>query len=83
MTEAPPQRLRWRCRRGTLELDWLLVGFLDSHWPGLTADQRDAFERLLNSEDDQLMDWLVSGQEAPNEPSLRALVERIRQHTGL
>ncbi|MGH8753044.1 MAG: succinate dehydrogenase assembly factor 2, partial [Burkholderiales bacterium] len=26
-------RLRWNCRRGMLELDLVLTGFLDKHYP--------------------------------------------------
>lgn len=83
MREMPPQRLRWRCRRGTRELDWLLVGFLEGYWEQLTASERDAFERLLACEDDELMDWLVNGREGPDDAGLRAIAERIRYDTGL
>jgi antitoxin CptB len=70
-------RLRWRCRRGMKELDSLLSGWLDGDWPLASAEQRAAFERLLEAEDNDLWRWFT-GREAPPNPQERALVEAIR-----
>ncbi|KAF0285457.1 succinate dehydrogenase assembly factor 2 [Spiribacter sp. 1M153] len=78
-------RLRWRCRRGTTELDRLLTRFLDAPAQGydaLDAEGREAFDRLLTIEDDHLIDWLVNGQR-PSEESLVDIVNRIRHASGL
>ncbi|AGM41200.1 hypothetical protein SPISAL_05530 [Spiribacter salinus M19-40] len=78
-------RLRWRCRRGTTELDRLLTRFLEADSGGygaLDSDGRGCFERLLSCEDDQLIDWLLNGQ-PPAEDSLVDLVQRIRAASGL
>ncbi|ROR32119.1 succinate dehydrogenase assembly factor 2 [Inmirania thermothiophila] len=73
-------RLRWRCRRGMLELDELLGGFVDGGgYDALTPAQRAAFERLLATEDQRLMSWLLAG-ERPTDGELTDLVERIRAH---
>lgn len=53
-------RLVWRCRRGTKELDLILGRFLETDYVRLDADQRQAFERLLECEDDLLQDWLLT-----------------------
>ncbi|MFN3398630.1 MAG: succinate dehydrogenase assembly factor 2 [Sulfurimicrobium sp.] len=56
-------RLRWRCRRGMLELDLVLARFLEENYAGLTARQRREFESLLALEDHEL--WqLVRGEAA-------------------
>ncbi|MCW9022639.1 MAG: succinate dehydrogenase assembly factor 2, partial [Sedimenticola sp.] len=35
-SDIPPLgQLRWQCRRGMLELDYILVGFLDQHFTDL------------------------------------------------
>jgi antitoxin CptB len=73
-----PSRLRWRCRRGTQELDLILGGFLEAHYPSLDAADRAAFESLLACEDDRLQDWLLGGG-VPDPEDLRAIVERIRR----
>jgi len=72
-------RLRWRCRRGTTELERILAGFLARHGDQLSAPTLEAFERLLEHEDDQLADWLINGQGQPLDESLRELVQRIRE----
>jgi antitoxin CptB len=78
LTVGVPSRLRWRCRRGTQELDLILGGFLEAHYVGLDATERAAFEALLHCEDDRLQDWLL-GSGVPEREDLRAIVERIRR----
>ncbi len=78
-------RLRWRCRRGTTELDRLLTRFLEASEQGYTAldaDGKACFEQLLVCEDDQLIDWLLSGK-PPTEPALADITQRIRAASGL
>jgi antitoxin CptB len=62
-------RLRWQCRRGTKELDFLLNRYLEDEY--LMADQKekDLFIDLLGMEDDVLLralmrDSFVSGMDA-------------------
>lgn len=75
--EAEFRKLRWRCRRGMRELDQLLERWLDRAWRQSPIAQRDAFLRLLDSEDDKLWRWFL-GHESPDDAELTALVERIR-----
>jgi antitoxin CptB len=75
--EREMQRLRWQCRRGMLELDLLLSGFLDAAYADLTSQQRVDFVRLLGYQDQIIHDWLM-GQSVPAEAALRDLVVRIR-----
>jgi len=74
---AARKRLRWRCRRGTKELDLLLEHFLEERFEQLDASGRAAFERLLGLEDHYLQDWLIAGQ-SPTDGELRRVVELIR-----
>ena len=78
-------RLRWRCRRGTTELDRLLTRFLDAEEGGygdLDPAGRAHFDSLLDCEDDRLIDWLLNGQ-TPTEGALVDIVHRIRIASGL
>ncbi|MFA5171130.1 MAG: succinate dehydrogenase assembly factor 2 [Sulfuriferula sp.] len=52
-----PGRLRWRCRRGMLELDLVLARFLQQHCARLTAQQLAEFDVLLDLPDQDL--WLL------------------------
>lgn len=47
-------RIRWRCRRGMLELDMVLERFLERHIAELTDAQLREFEQLIRQEDQAL-----------------------------
>ena len=69
-------RLRWKCRRGTLELDLVLQRFLERDYAALDPVSKQAFETLLQSGDEEL--WaMVSGELAPL-PECQLVVERLR-----
>ena len=70
-------RLRWRCRRGMKELDVLLEGFVAAETAALADGAWPEFEDLLDTEDDQLWDWL-QGRGAPP-PDWARLVEALRR----
>lgn len=69
-------RLRWRCRRGLLELDLILERFLDTGYRFLTSEEQLIFERLLEMPDLQLLAWL-HGQEEPEDGMFRNIVKKI------
>jgi len=69
-------RLRWRCRRGMRELDALLERWLDRHFADAGVEQRAAFDRLLECEDDRLWAW-ATGRARPEDPALAALMDQI------
>ena len=75
--QADLNRLRWHCRRGMLELDLLLAGFLEERYPGVAPEQQRLFARLLDYPDQVLSDWL-SGNSVPGDAAMRALVAQIR-----
>lgn len=70
-------RLRWRCRRGMLELDLALGNFLASRYTALTDADKAAFERLLTASDSDLLNYL-QGQAEPTDQELRSIVAKIR-----
>lgn len=70
-------RLRWRCRRGTKELDVLLERFARGRLGRLAPQELDAFERLLELPDDLLLACL-SGAMDPPDPGLCAIAQAVR-----
>jgi len=76
------KRLRWRCRRGTRELDALLAGWLEQHGPSLDESQGAAFDALLDEQDPVLWDWLMGNAEPPR-ADWRTIVADIRRGVGL
>jgi len=73
---ADLDRIRWRCRRGLLELDLILARFLDARLAGLEAGQLEQFKELLEEADNDLLDMAMGRQEPP--PRLRAIVAMLR-----
>jgi len=71
-------RLRWRCRRGLLELDVVLKNFLDQGYAFLTPAEQEAFDKLLAVPDNILWAY-VQGSENPPEKELRQIVSKIRK----
>ena len=74
-------RLRWRARRGLLENDLIVTRFLDAHEVDLTDEEVDAFSRLMELGDNELMDLLLARKEPVGEvdlPHVHALLARLR-----
>lgn len=61
------ERVRWRCRRGMLELDIVLTRFVEQRYPQLDDDQRAAFDELLDLPDTELWDLVSSKREVQQE----------------
>ena len=74
---ALDRRLRWRCRRGTREMDLILGRFLESVGGDLDDAERQDLERLLDESDREILDW-IARRSAPADAALAVLVDRIR-----
>ncbi len=75
-------KLKWRCRRGTKELDYLLEGFLIKHYDQADSDDQALFETLLTLQDTQLILFLL-GDQLPESKGLARLVKQIRNNSNL
>ncbi len=71
-------RLRWKCRRGMLELDILLQGFLRNGYAALDEDDVLRFAQLLDYEDNPLFDLLM-GHMQPADRAFAPLLQAIRR----
>ncbi|HNB00438.1 MAG TPA: succinate dehydrogenase assembly factor 2 [Nitrosomonas sp.] len=72
------ERIRWRCRRGLLELDLLLQRFLDKYDSQLNEQQIDQFESLLSLSDNDLLAIICSNPETVDK-SLKRLIQLIQR----
>ena len=70
-------RLRWNCRRGMLELDLVLTGFLDKHYTKLTKSQAKVFKDLLDYPDTELWDMIIARTE-PADNTMKTVLQLIR-----
>lgn len=78
MNEEPAKtRLFWQCRRGMLELDLMLQGFVRHGYDELSATARAAFRTLLDYPDPVLLELLM-GRSATADPEIARVIEKIR-----
>lgn len=70
------QRLRWQCRRGMLELDLILLDFLEKRYINLSVADQTLFEQLLTYSDQDLYCYLIKRQPIEN-VAMQLLVEQI------
>lgn len=78
LSQEEKSRLYWQCRRGMLELDSLLQEFFKRHIDELSQSQLSAFELLLQSPDDLLLEYLM-GRTVPRDTGIADVVTKIRQ----
>lgn len=71
------RRLRWRSRRGMLELELALLPFVERRLDTLSAAEQHTYARLLEHDDWDLFDW-IQGRQEPEDAELAALVTDIR-----
>ena len=58
------EKLKWRCRRGLLELDLTFEKFLSYHLDSLGLEDLQALSRLLALADNDIWDLITGKQQA-------------------
>ena len=76
-TAAGIERLKWRSRRGLLELDLVFERFWAGPGKALQEGEAKALEKLLALPDNDLLDLVMRRAETPD-AELRRLVEKLR-----
>lgn len=76
------KRLWWGSRRGMLELDLILLPFLENIYPGLEQADKESYWKLLESQDQDLYAWFMKRAD-PADASLQRIVDIVRANTGL
>jgi antitoxin CptB len=75
---ASLERVRWRCRRGLLELDIVLGRFVVRHYPLMDNAQRVIFDELLDLPDTELWD-VITGKKEPTHTHQRVVLEWLKE----
>jgi antitoxin CptB len=75
-------RLFWGSRRGMLELDLVLMPFLENVYPTLEQADKERYWLLLEEQDLDLFAWFMRRTDPAN-PELQRIVDIIRANTGL
>ena len=64
--EARLKRMAMRSwRRGTKEMDLVLGPWADAHLAGMSTEELDLYDRLLQENDQDLMAWIMGTAAAP------------------
>jgi antitoxin CptB len=69
--------LKWRCRRGMLELDILLNSYLDRNYTTMTQQQGAVFNDVLDYPDQVLFDLLLGNMQS-SDADVNRLISEIQ-----
>lgn len=70
------KRLWWHSRRGMLELDVLLLPFLEEVYSDLSEEDQAKYRNLLDCEDPDLFKWFMQNG-VPSDPDHAYMVDMI------
>lgn len=76
ISDSDYNRLCWASRRGMLELDLMMVPFVQNCFKSLEPEDQQRYIDLLESEDNDLFAWCL-GREKPEDPDLALIIEKI------
>ena len=77
MDDRTIERLKWKSRRGLLELDLVLERFWKGPGRALTPEEAAALERLLALPDNDLLDLVMRRTESPD-ARLQPVLDKLR-----
>jgi len=75
-------KLKWQCRRGMLELDVILIPFLEQHFNELPQDEQNSFVDLLKQADPDLYTWIM-GYGSCEQSGLLNIIRIIREKMSI
>lgn len=76
ISERDYKRLCWASRRGMLELDLILVPFVENCFMALSEQDQQRYIQLVAGEDTDMFAWFL-GRERPDDPELAIIVDKI------
>ncbi len=80
VTEQEFNRICWASRRGMLELDLVLKPFVTERYRSLNEVDRQRYQQLMLSEDQDLFAWFLHRQR-PEDHDLQSIVSQILEFT--
>lgn len=72
--------LKWRSRRGMLELDLLLIDFIDKKYESLKQEELLQYFNLLEENDTDLYSWFIEDVAVPNK-DLLSIINLIKEYS--
>lgn len=74
-------RLIWASRRGMLELDLIMLPFVEQIYPTLEEEDKERYHQLLECEDQDLFAWFMNRTD-PEDTELARIVKIVRDTRG-
>ena len=75
-------KIRWRCRRGTKELDHLLLSYFENHYQDANESGRDYFEEMLSLQDNVLIEMFADPQNIQDKKIQQIIIQIIGNKQG-
>ena len=75
-------KIRWRCRRGTKELDHLLLSYFEGHYQDTNESERTSFEAMLSLQDNVLIAMFADPQHIQDKKMQQIIIQIIGNEQG-
>jgi|TARA_B100000959_G_scaffold75360_1_gene80050 antitoxin CptB len=69
-------KIRWRCRRGLKELDFLLLNYFNQKYTIANTEDKEAFLHLLEFQDPALIEFFADPKRI-QDPGIRRIISEI------
>jgi len=73
-------RIYWHSRRGMLELDLILMPFVEKHYRQLSDADKQCYLNLLACEDQDLFAWLMKHKQPDDDELVRTVALVLQKH---
>jgi antitoxin CptB len=78
MDEITDSRIKWKCRRGLLELDIVFQKFCQTVLPTMSDEEKKLFFCFLDTSDQVLLDWIFSSR-FPESGQYKDFVQKLKR----
>ena len=75
-------KIRWRCRRGTKELDHLLLSYFETHYRAANESEKASFEEILSLQDPVLIAMFADPQCIQDKNIQQIIIQIIGNEKG-
>ena len=75
-------KIRWRCRRGSKELDHLFLSYFEGHYQDANESERASFEEMLSLQDNVLIEMFADPQYIEDKKWQQIIIQIIGNEQG-
>ena len=75
-------KIRWRCRRGTKELDYLLLSYFDQYFLESSESKKACFEQIILLQDPVLIEMFADPKQIENKDYQQIVIQIVGTEEG-